>query len=369
MIELEDPNPHTVVSMKRIYSLLILFALAAIHDARAGAPVASGKNPISQPVAEPEEFGRITLGSKFSSDLSHGYLDIVQGLHVEQDSALFLSLRGSLDDHDQQELSSGLAFRTLLENPNVILGANVFYDYINSRADNDFNQLGLGAELLSEWVDARFNYYLPESGRKQTGEIVSSSSSTRLGGKYRSGGFIKRDLLRDTSTTVTRTFEEGLQGWNAEVGFLVPGVNKYFDLRLFAGAYGYDNTGGSDYNGFKARVEARVSRHITLDVEYWDDTALVGGHWVGGVRFTSAFDLGELIQGRNPFKETQPSTPTKLRNRLDEQIIRSHLIMTGGSSPQPSDSSTTTTTTNEGVGQQSQIPAPPPPETNKNPKP
>jgi hypothetical protein len=44
-----------------------------------------------------------------------------------------------------------------------------------------------------------------------------------------------------------------------------------------------------------------------------------------------------------------------LRDRLDEQIIRSHLIMTSGSSPQPGDSSTTTTTNNQGVGQQTPV--------------
>lgn len=342
--------------MKRHSYLAIAFAFATLPALHAGTP-APAKNPVLEPLAE-TDFGRITLGGKFSSDLSHTYVDVVQGLHVEGNSALFLSLRGSFDDHDQQEFSSGLAFRTLLEDPGVILGANVFYDYINSRADNDFNQLGLGAEVLSKWVDARFNYYLPESGRKQTGETVSSSSSTRLGSSYTSGAFINRDLLRDTSTTVTRTFEEGLQGWNAEIGFLVPGVNKYFDLRLFAGAYGYDNPGGSDYNGFKARAEARVTRNITLDVEYWNDEELVGGHWVAGARFTSAFDLGKLLQGRNPFKEDHPAAPSSLRDRLDEQIIRSHLIMTNSSSAQPGDSSTTTTTNNEGVGQQTPAPAP-----------
>jgi hypothetical protein len=322
------------------------------------------KNPVAQPVAESDDFGRITLGSKFSEDLQSGYLDLVQGLHVERDSALFLSLRGTLDDSNQQIFSSGLGFRKLIEDPGVIIGANVFYDYIDSSAGNSFNQLGLGAEVLTTWVDARFNYYLPENDRKPTGSFTSTSTSTRSSGNYTSGGLIHRDLLRDTTTNTTTTFEQAFKGWNAEVGVLVPGVNKYFDLRLFAGAYGYDNPAGGRYEGFKARAEARVTRNITLDLEYWNDKELVGGNWVAGVRFTSAFDLGKLVHGQNPFKGG--NAPASLRGRLDEQIIRSHRIMTGGSAPEPGDTNSNTST--DVISTTTQHPPSAPPPTGKPPQ-
>lgn len=335
--------------------LLPLLIAALPFAAAAGTSPAPAKNPVAPSVTEEPDFGRATLGAKFSDDLQSGYLDIVQGLHTGPNHALFLNLRGTLDDAEQQIFSGGLGFRTLLEDPGVILGANVFYDYIDSPAGNSFNQLGLGAEVLSQWVDARFNYYLPEDGRKETGVIRNTSSSLSKGDRYVRGGISQRDLLRTSTTTTTHLFEEAIEGWNAEVGFLVPGLNKYFDLRLFAGAYGYDNPAGGRFDGFKARAEARVTRNLTLDLEYWDDKELVGGNWVAGVRFSSAFDLGNLLQGQNPFRGNAAPAGS-MRGRLDEMVIRSHRIMTGGSAPQPGDSSSTSTTETVGSTDRHSIP-------------
>jgi len=121
------------------------------------------------PPSAEADFGSITVGGKFSQDLQSGYLDAIQGLVVTQNQALFLDIRDTLDDSNQNLFSAGLGFRTLIDDPGVIVGGNVFYDNINSSSNNMFNELGLGAEVLSKWVDARFNYYLPEQGRKLIG--------------------------------------------------------------------------------------------------------------------------------------------------------------------------------------------------------
>jgi hypothetical protein len=331
---------------------LVGLAVPAMH---AGTPPA--KNPVMTTAAE-ADFGRITLGGKFSEDLQSGYLDVVQGLHVEDSQALFLNLRGTLDDSDQQFFSSGLGYRVLLEDPGVILGANVFYDYINSAADNNFNQLGLGVEALSKWVDVRFNYYLPEDGRKSTGTTTTSSSRTFKGQRYRKGNVSQRDVIRETTTFTTENFEQAVEGWNAEIGFLVPGVEKYFDLRLFAGAYGYDAGADGDLSGFKARAEARVTQNVTLDLEYWADEELVGGNVVAGVRFSSPFDLGKLVQGRNPFKVDNPAPARSLRSRMDEMIWRSHRQFSNSSTPQPGDTSSETDNDTIGTTDQATVTQP-----------
>jgi hypothetical protein len=103
-----------------------------------------------------------------------------------------------------------------------------------------------------------------------------------------------------------------------------------------------------------------VTRNVTLDLEYWDDKELVGGNWVAGVRFSSAFDLGNLFQGQNPFRGNAAPAGS-LRNRLDEMVIRSHRIMTGGSAPQPGDSSSSSSTETTGTTDQQPIPVVTPP--------
>jgi hypothetical protein len=246
----------------------------------------------------------------------------------------------------------------------------VFYVHLNRAADNNFHQLGLGVEALSKLVDVRFNYYLPEDGRKSTGTTTTSSSRTFKGPRYRKGNVSQRDLIRETTTFTTENFEQAVEGWNAEIGFLVPGVEKYFDLRLFAGAYGYDAGADGDLSGFKARAEARLTQNVTLDLEYWADEELVGGNVVAGVRFSSPFDLGKLVQGRNPFKADNPAPARSLRSRMDEMIWRSHRQFSTNSTPQPGDTSSETENETTGTTDQTLIaPAPPAPPSGKPPEP
>jgi hypothetical protein len=325
------------------HSLSLLLAIAAAGTLHAGTPA---KAPLA-PVSIPEEpvFGRATIGGKFSEDLQSGYVDTVLGLSTGDAHAFFLNLRGMADDSNQEVFNAGLGFRYLLEDPGVILGANVFYDHINSSAGNNFNQLGFGAEVLSKWVDARFNYYLPEDGSKSIGSFSQETGSrTTLGPRRRSGNRIVRDVIETVETTRFNLVEVALQGWNAEVGFLVPGVEKYLELRLFAGAYGYQNPIGGDFQGFKARAEARINRYITLDLEYWDDENLVGGNLVGGFRVSHPFDLGALLTGHNPFRTgpamTDLPSSRSLRTRMDEMVMRSHRVYTTSGQPEPGNTST-----------------------------
>ena len=149
----------------QLTSLLAIAAAGALH---AGTTAKAPLPPVTPPPEEPS-FGRVTLGGKFAEDLQSGYLDTVIGLSTGDSHAFFLNLRGTMDDSNQEIFNAGLGFRYLLEDPGVILGANVFYDHNNSAAGNNFDQLGLGAEVLSKWVDARFNYYLPQNDTKSVG--------------------------------------------------------------------------------------------------------------------------------------------------------------------------------------------------------
>lgn len=343
--------------------LLSLMVVAATSATFAGSP-GKAPAPILPPPEEPV-FGRATLGGKFSDDLQSGYVDAILGLSVNDNHALFLNLRGTLDDSDQEIFNAGLGFRVLLEDPGIILGANAYYDYIGSAAGNQFNQFAFGAEVLSKWVDARFNYYLPEDGAKSSGSVTTSTTRRIKGDRVRQGNRIVQEYFRETTTTRFDYFEVALQGWNAEVGFLVPGIEKFVELRLFAGAYGYDNPIGSNFEGFKARAEARLTDWLTLDFEYWDDKELVGGNWVAGFRVSHPFDLGALLSGKNPFRKGAPAadipSSRSLRDRMDEMVIRSHRVYTTGSTPETDTSTSEEFDGGDTVGTVAPPPPPPPP--------
>jgi hypothetical protein len=337
--------------MKPLPTLASLFASLVI-TAHAGTS-AAGK--MATPITEIDPFGQITVGGKFSEDLTSGYADILTGLVRTENSALFVNLRGTFADNDQDLFSGGLGYRFLLEDKGIILGVNAYYDQIETPAGNSFQQLGLGVEVLSKWIDARANYYIPEGGDQVTGSFSRSASSTRISPQFTTGNLFQRTVSNRTTTRTFNTTEQALEGWNAEVGVLLPWVEQFCEVRVFAGGYSYDNPLGGDTAGFKARAEARVTKGITFDVEYWEDEQLVGGNWVGGVRVSVPFDFSELCGGRNPFAGGgcifAPVKSPTLRSRMDEMVIRSHRVMTSNSTPQPTGQTTTETSQNITVGQ------------------
>lgn len=351
------------------YPLSVAIASVFLLQPVATSPAGTGAaSKMSTPMIESEPYGQMTFGAKFSEDLQTGYADILSGLFHNENNALFLNLRGTFGDNDQQLYSLGLGFRHLFEEPGIIIGANVYYDHIDSENGNSYNQLGLGAEILTKWVDARFNYYLPEDDRNLVRTFKVNSQSRAVSPRFDNGNLVQQSVRRTNTTSTFGVFEEAYEGWNAEIGFLVPGLNEYFDLRLFAGGYNYQDPSGGDIGGFKARAEARVTEGVTLDLEYWEDEELVGGNWVGGVRVSIPFDIGNLFTGKNPFEGAGDVFKFRkqhtMRDRMDEMVIRSHRIQTGNSSPEPMGSTTTTGTQTITVDKKTMPPLTAPPVSN-----
>ena len=259
--------------------------------------------------------GTITAGGKFGSHLESGMLDALVPFARVGDITLFGDLRGTWDDNSQFLLSTGLGVRYLVPGRDIIIGGNVYYDFIDSKSDNHFDQFGFGAEVLTRWLDARFNYYLPD-GSVQT--VGNSLASLQL--------------------------ESGIEGWNTEAGFLIPGLDKYVEARLFAGYYSYHSKVGVNFEGWKARAEIRWTPGITTDLEWWEgnsarSNSLNGGNWVAGVRVSLPFEIGNIAQGKNPFAGAGDALrfgkQRKFSERLGETVLRSHRVQTATSTPVP----------------------------------
>ena len=315
------------MKMKATLAIAAALNLAAY----AGAPVPPSPAPMRNWF--PEDMpGNITIGTKLSEHLSGVYLDSMLGLWAptNRDGYLFLDSRYHYEDNNQFISSTGLGFRTITPCKNFIVGANVYMDGIDSAHDNNFNQLGLGLEVLSHWVDVRFNYYLPEDDQYEVGRSTSRSSSVFTRDSFQNG------VGSRTTTTTNRKqlfkqFEAALEGYNAEIGFLIPGIPERFETRLFAGYYHYENPFGSDFEGFKARLETHLLKGVIAGVEYWDDARLMGGHWTAELSASVPFSVENLVKGRNPFVGFADSfKPAKreLQDRLGDMVIRSHRVQT-----------------------------------------
>ena len=150
---------------------------------------------------------------------------------------------------------------------------------------------------------------------------------------------------RTTTTTIERLFqlfEEGMEGWDAEVAMLVPGLDRFMDLKLLGGYYSFDNqpfgpqTGGTgNVEGFKAGVELRPVPAVVLTATWYEDERFVGSDWLYGAQLQIPFEMGDLGDGKNFWGRMKDSfTPRRrhLAERLAEPVRRQNEAIKVGNS-------------------------------------
>lgn len=318
--------------------------------------------------------GELTLGIGGTRDRLTGSTDLTVPLWKsgDQNNMLFLDGHWEGNSGHEEAYNAGLGFRHRLGGSDVIVGVNAFWDHGIFHGQS-FDQFGTGLEILSHWVDFRLNGYFPEGGdavidhhQKKRTRTRSSSVTDRKtsvvdaidGGE---GFFLDRTTTTTDTKTTTRTRksrtrfcenrENAMPGFDTELGFLIPGLERYMETRVFGGYAFFDGGYEHDISTGTGRLECRVLPALIVDTEYKGDARLLDGrnHWFWGLRGEIPFDLGNLLQGQSPFAGiTQAFTPKWMgasgsagplgyskddkkavdpaemaRNRMNENIIRS----------------------------------------------
>jgi hypothetical protein len=218
----------------------------------------------------------------------------------------------------------------------LFVGANVFTDYKRTFNDSNLWQLGMGIEAGTRYLELRANYYLPLTDGESISQFDATSfAPTTVGG---------RPAIRATTRTID-IIEEPMEGWDAELALLIPGLDKYFDVRLIGGYYSFEtNTSGrallysADVEGWKAGVEVRPVPAVVLAGMWYEDENLVQDNWMVSVRL-------EVPLGK---PASQSFTPRRrhLQERLLEPVHRQNAAINTGVSIEASRVKNTTTLTN-----------------------
>ena len=282
----------------------------------------------------------VSAGGRFGEGVFEGFGDVLAPVILLKDGIVFINPRATLNDNDAEEYNLGVGYRRLVAPRNMILGANVYYDHRETELGASFDQLGLGVEFLSEWVDARANYYLPDDDEELVNEFdtetSSSSSSTRTEWlrpypKDHSFYQISRTTTRTTVTTTRQHFEQyeqAMEGWDAEIGMKlpVPALDDLMDLKVFGGYYSFDGKfGQEDIEGFKGRLELRAMPSVFVDAEAFEDKELNGTDYYVGARVVAPFSIEKISKGKNPFDTTGFQSSKKeppFASRLTEMVMR-----------------------------------------------
>lgn len=294
----------------------------------------------------------LTLGTRAGDDVVEGFGDILAPIVALKSGIVFINPRASMSDHSAEEYNLGVGYRHLLRDKGMIFGANVYYDYRETESGNRFNQLGVGVEYLSDWVDARANYYLPENQSETVESEVTTTYEAdteytrwydpyaERNNIYQQGTFYKGV----TTTKVTQHFiqyEEAMEGFDMELGVRlpIPTVMDYADVKVFGGFYHYNRDFGmDDLNGFKGRLEIKAMPSLYLDLEIFDSKDLTGCDFYLGARLSVPFEVANISKGRNPFAGAIDGMriqkqKTTIASRLTEMVMRDLHVQTDYSPP------------------------------------
>ncbi len=261
--------------------------------------------------------GRLSFGGRFSSDVQEYTIDALVPVWKPKDSIVFVDLRGTFLEDIEQELNVGLVVRHLLQDPGLILGFNTYYDTRWTEDDNTFDQVGVGVEILSSWVDFRANYYSPLTDEK----VLSDSplTSSRIDGNR---------LM--TTTTRLRTYEDALEGYDVELGVWLPYLSRRMPTALFVGHYDFSSRYEDDLEGLRLRAESRVHPNLTFDVEWFEDSALNSTDYFVGFRVHLPLDFWNGIE-RAPSGSASGVVP--FESRMGDMVNRDFRIRTHRTGP------------------------------------
>lgn len=293
-----------------------LFLLGVLSADRAQADL----EPLPPPRAGA---GRFTLGANVADDSQVYTLDARIPLWRTERARLFLNPRGVFIEDVEQEGNLGLILRRAMADRPVILGANVFGDIRRSAENNTFYQVGGGLELLSRWVDARANYYIPLTDPKILRDDEEAHVSV-------SGG------IRTTTIRQYRDIAEALQGFDAEMGLWLPGLSRVLPTALYVGYVDFESDAGADnLSGVKARIESRPHPNLTFDAAWFEKTAYAGADFFVGLRLHLPLGFRRGIRltgdgaagGRIPLFASRLSDPVQRDFRV--RMMRTDAVLVG----------------------------------------
>lgn len=248
-------------------------AVPAASQRAASVAPAKSTSPSSEASKTP---GQAAVGARVGSGTQEFSAGLMFPVVSSSGNLLGLALRGTVVDDEEQEAGVGVVLRHLDADHGVIYGLNVFHDTRWTAQDNSFGVLGAGVELLTERVDLRANLHHPLDDPEALTETRRSDVTT-AGGQ------------RVTTTTLLRSHEESLEGFDVEAGLWIPGLPASIPTAVYAGYYDLTSDFAGDYSGVNLRLESHVTRRLTLDAQWMDDDTLTGTEFFVGARFTFPF--------------------------------------------------------------------------------
>ena len=181
-----------------------------------------------------------------------GEIDYMLPFYEKKDNLLILDLKTKIDNSKSKELNLGLVYRYIY-NDKAIFGIYNYFDY--RKTGNNFNVKGWtgGVEVLSEYLDGRVNFYLPQNKTKKVKQ--GTKKTVRIQGTSIFG------------ISEGNTYERALRGYDVEIGCPLFGFSEKFNnilgTRVFVSKYDFRNKDTDKVAGTRFRLEQKLG-HIDV---------------------------------------------------------------------------------------------------------
>lgn len=351
-------------------------SIVAMHCVPLSAATAEAKGPVAAVSEGPLYPGTISAGVKTNDAYVDGRFSIVAPAWstIGADGTLsgdllFIEPYVSWGEQGEVAASLGFGWRHLfgtqpvsvlaqhdghqagLFEEGAIVGVNVFLDMLDTQYDNRFWQLGVGVEAGTRYLEARANYYIPLSDRKLAEEIhrstfLGTAREMTYDDPYAQGHSIKQQATFTkyslTLEQLFRRYEDGMEGWDAELAVLIPWLDRWLDVMVIGGYYSFDNQpfgpqagGTGKVEGWKAGVEVRPVPAVVLSGAWYEDERLTGAHWIVGASLEIPFEAGDLGDGKGLWGRMADAFRPRRRHlaeRIAEPVARQNAAIKVGES-------------------------------------
>ncbi|MBI3676884.1 MAG: hypothetical protein HY243_09755 [Proteobacteria bacterium] len=258
---------QATVDRRQLKSKLLAGAAGLAAVAATSAAYADESTPA--PAADPQKWSwAVDAGGGVGSGFTAGKIDLLAPVWQDMDSLLFVRLGAGTSNEVNSSYNLGLGYRAKID-PEWILGLYAGWDGSTTEFNHhSFNQVALGAELMSTDWDVRLNGYISADNSLKT---ISNKFSL---------------FIHDTRIAILQGQEAAYSGIDGEVGYRVFHTDDT-DVRAFVGGFWFEHS----------QDAVNVSMGRTFDFSFHDLAGPKGRVEV------NVFDLDELgAQSRLSFE-------------------------------------------------------------------
>lgn len=263
------------------------------------------------------------LTTKFSKGRNIGELNYMQPFMANDNYLPLLDIKVKLDNQKSKEVNLGLAYRYNYDDK-AILGTYAYFDHRRTGSNFSINGLTAGVEVLSKYIDARANIYVPQNKRKKLAHNNNKSVEIKGTSIFAVSGGHK--------------YESALRGYDIEVGTPLfafsDSLNEKLGTKVHVARYSFKAKNVKPIVGTRFRIEQDLGKiwagdnsykfHISAETQF--DKVRKRQNFVG---------LGVKV-AFNDKKNSYKKKPSGLSHRMMETIIRDVDIVTESATEAPS---------------------------------